>query len=192
MKEWWKRIRRNYVMIADRSSYSAVDETRELLQPSLSSETLAENEVFEVVPEMIPEAAPRIESATSLTTLQAAAAVATELPARVPLSTELPPIPSKNAPSNQPSPLAKQTSFNLIDPFVRRRTKDSFQGSLESIDSLVESYWDPDEDGSLVTTNLVQSLDFLEEHVDFLKVQTQPRSVEVVWDTEDDVWGMNF
>ena len=168
-------------MIAGRSSYSAVDETRELLQPSLSSETLAENEVFEAVPEMIPESAPGIESATSLTTLQAAAAIATELPARVPLSTEILPLPPKNASSHQSSSLAKQTSLNLIDPFVRHRTKDSFQGSLESIDSLVQSYWDPDEDGSLVTTNGVQTLDFVEEHVDFLKVQTQPRSVEVVW-----------
>jgi hypothetical protein len=67
--------------------------------------------------------------------------------------------------------------------FGRSRTKDSFQGSLESIDSLMESCWDPEDDASLATpvvTNVARSIDFY-EHVDFLRVQTQPRKVEVVW-----------
>jgi hypothetical protein len=70
--------------------------------------------------------------------------------------------------------------------FVRTRTQDSFQGSLESIDSLVESYWDPEDDASHVTpvaTNLARSSEFFYEHVRFLRVQTQPRQVEVVWST---------
>jgi hypothetical protein len=69
-------------------------------------------------------------------------------------------------------------------PFTRNRTKDSFQGSLESIDSLAESHWDPEDDSSQVTpvaNNVAQPSDFFSEHVDFLRVQTQPRKVEVVW-----------
>jgi hypothetical protein len=69
-------------------------------------------------------------------------------------------------------------------PFIRNRTKDSFQGSLESIDSLAESHWDPEDDSSEATpiaNNVAQPIDFFSEHVDFLRVQTQPRKIEVVW-----------
>jgi hypothetical protein len=73
-------------------------------------------------------------------------------------------------------------------PFTRNRTKDSFQGSLESIDSLAESHWDPEDDSSQVTpiaNNVAQPIDYFSEHVDFLRVQTQPRKVEVVWKTPE-------
>jgi hypothetical protein len=73
-------------------------------------------------------------------------------------------------------------------PFTRNRTKDSFQGSIESIDSLAESHWDPEDDSSQVTpiaNNVAQPIDFFSEHVDFLRVQTQPRKVEVVWKTPE-------
>jgi hypothetical protein len=73
-------------------------------------------------------------------------------------------------------------------PFKRSRTKDSFQGSLESLDSLAESHWDPEDDSSQVTpiaNNVAQPIDFFSEHVDFLRVQTQPRKVEVVWTTPE-------
>jgi hypothetical protein len=73
-------------------------------------------------------------------------------------------------------------------PFTRNRTKDSFQGSIESIDSLTESHWDPEDDSSQVTpiaNNVAQPIDFFSEHVDFLRVQTQPRKVEVVWTTPE-------
>ena len=68
----------------------------------------------------------------------------------------------------------------------RSRTQESFQGSLESLDSLVESYWDPEDDASQMTpvpTNISRSSEFFFEHVRFLKVQTQPRQVEIVWST---------
>jgi hypothetical protein len=70
--------------------------------------------------------------------------------------------------------------------FVRTRTQESFQGSLESMDSLAESYWDPEDDASHITpatATLARSSEFFFEHVRFLKVQTQPRQVEVVWST---------
>jgi hypothetical protein len=71
-------------------------------------------------------------------------------------------------------------------PFVRSRTADSFQGSLESIDSLAESHWDPHDDESQTTpiaTNIVESTDFFEEHIDFLRVKTKARKVKVMWTT---------
>jgi hypothetical protein len=69
-------------------------------------------------------------------------------------------------------------------PFVRSRTADSFQGSLESVDSLVESYWDPEDETSQTTavaSNTVSPMDFFVEHLGFLSVQTQPRQVEIVY-----------
>lgn len=82
----------------------------------------------------------------------------------------------------------RYTMVSTMPPkFTRNRTKDSFQGSLESIDSLAESYWDPeDDDISQVVGNASateRSDDFFYEHMHFLKVQTQPRQVEVVWST---------
>lgn len=74
-------------------------------------------------------------------------------------------------------------------PLVRSRTADSFQGSLESMDSLVESYWDPqeDDDGSEASAdNLMESSDFLEEHIDFLRLKTRAKKVKVVWATPTD------
>ena len=71
-------------------------------------------------------------------------------------------------------------------PFERNCTKDSFQGSLESMDSLVESYWDPEDETSQATamiSNAFQSKDFFVEHVGFLSVQAQPREVELIYNT---------
>jgi hypothetical protein len=69
-------------------------------------------------------------------------------------------------------------------PCVRDRDADSYQGSLESMDSLTDSYWDPGDNESEATpvanNNTIQA-DFLDEHVDFLKGNTQPREVQVVW-----------
>ena len=69
--------------------------------------------------------------------------------------------------------------LNRQGPFSRSRTIDSFQGSLESMDSLVESYWDPDDDMSQTTevaSNSFRPLDFFCQHLSFL-TQTQPRQV---------------
>jgi hypothetical protein len=71
-------------------------------------------------------------------------------------------------------------------PFVRNRTVDSFQGSLESIDSLAESYWDPEDDTSQATavaSNRISPMDFFVEHLGFLSLQTQPRQVEIVYNS---------
>lgn len=76
--------------------------------------------------------------------------------------------------------------LTMPTPAVRR----SFSsGSLESMDSLVESYWDPgdvEEDSSsqitpVATNGHLYAPDFFTEHVHFLRVQTRPRKVEVVW-----------
>ena len=199
---WWRRKRNiNYLVVADAWTDPAAEATRGLMLPSSSSTETPEEAIFEVTPEVetiLPEAPQPLPGAALLPPeeafkarpilLQAVAVVSpTPLPPRAPVLEKLPPLVPKKIPF-LPVPLTKQSSLSSMpDPFVRRRTKDSFQGSLESIDSLIDSYWDPDENASLATpvaANIAQSLDFLEEHVDFLKVQTQPRSVEVVWETE--------
>lgn len=84
----------------------------------------------------------------------------------------------------------KQKAVNRDPPvrqtsrLARNSTRDSLQGSLESLDSLAESCWDPDDDSQVtpVAGNVVQQEDFFSEHVHFLRVQTQPRQVEIVWD----------
>lgn len=85
------------------------------------------------------------------------------------------------APTCQPSPTGT-TAGSLRDLAF----SSSLAGSLESMDSLVESHWDPDDDASNVTplvTNIPQpAMDaFFVEHVRFLQVQTQPREVQEVY-----------
>lgn len=181
---WWRRRRKNYHVVADAPDDPAIEAMRQLMHPSESTETPdGEEIIFEVIAEAVPEGAP---SKDLPRTIQAVAAYPQPfLPPAI--SESLPLLHPRKVPSTVPA-LTRQPSLSVPDPFMRRRTKDSFQGSLESIDSLIESYWDPEGDASLATpvaTNFVQGFDFLEEHVDFLKVQTQPRSVEVVWETQD-------
>ena len=69
---------------------------------------------------------------------------------------------------------------------TRNRTIDSFQVSIESMDSLVESCWDLDEEASQVTAfTCPVSLQnrFLQEHLNFLSYRTQPREVEVLFNS---------
>jgi hypothetical protein len=73
-------------------------------------------------------------------------------------------------------------------PFTRKSVS---SGSLESMDSLVESYWDSDDsdrgelapDGTPIAGDSVYidfSPDIFAEHVHFLRVQTQPHQVEEI------------
>ena len=73
-----------------------------------------------------------------------------------------------------------------LPSFRRNLAEDSLEDSLESMDSLVGSNWDPEDETSEVTTiasNTHQPIDFFVEHLTFLSVQTQPREVELVYDT---------
>lgn len=68
----------------------------------------------------------------------------------------------------------------------RKGTIESISGSLESMDSIADSHWDPDDDSSNVTPlvrNILHPISdaFFVEHVKFLQVQTQPRKVEQVY-----------
>lgn len=78
--------------------------------------------------------------------------------------------------------------FAHMSPAVMKtvRTTDSHSGSLESMDSLVSSQWDPEDDASTMTplvTNIMNPTNdtFFVEHVRFLQIQTQPRKVEEVY-----------
>lgn len=71
-------------------------------------------------------------------------------------------------------------------PMTRSLTVDSFQDSIESMDSVAESNWDPEDETSQSTTpasNTGYKTDFLVEHLGFLSAQTQPREVEIVYRT---------
>lgn len=83
-----------------------------------------------------------------------------------------------------------------LPPMLQRATRSSSscQGSIESIDSLEESYWDPsdsdrenDDGDSLslgISSRAVETPDFFEEHVAFLRQKTNARSVHVLWSNQ--------
>ena len=76
------------------------------------------------------------------------------------------------------------TQQHVRFPLTRTSTVDSLQDSIESMDSVAESYWDPADETSETTTpasNTGYKPDFLIEHLGFLSAQTQPREVEVVY-----------
>ena len=90
-------------------------------------------------------------------------------------------VPSVPQGGRVPPQLKRQ---HLRHPKTRSLTVNSFQDSIESMDSLAESHWEPEEDKSQSTTtisNTVNQTDFLDEHLGFLSAQTQPREVEVVY-----------
>lgn len=103
------------------------------------------------------------------------------------------PLPQASAPPvhattpNSPNFSMQIVKKNQDATFIRNHTIDSFQGSLESLDSLTESHWDP-EDDSRQATNLMRNIanhpsEFFQEHVRFLKGKTHPRDVQLVIDT---------
>jgi hypothetical protein len=89
----------------------------------------------------------------------------------------------KNAKSPKPRVLAEIFPAAAVS-FRRSKRRCSFQSSIESIDSLLESCWDPEDDSSqcteVVSNSRVQP-DFFIEHLDFLSIQTQPRQVQLVY-----------
>lgn len=68
-------------------------------------------------------------------------------------------------------------------PFVRTPI-DSFQDSIESVDSIVDSYYLHSEgtsSQSMVFINNAHLDPFLKAHIDFLSQSTQPQEVELVY-----------
>ena len=66
-------------------------------------------------------------------------------------------------------------------PFQRSNTADSFQNSIESMDSVIDSHWDPDdEETSQATVRHGNGEAYLLEHLNFLSVSTQPQEVELM------------
>jgi len=117
-------------------------------------------------------------------------------PAAVPPSTPNTRRSTASRPLQSPPTIPEEApeSLGLLQlPFVRT----SFStGSLLSMDSLENSYgggWDDDKDND--EANIITGLnssnkdhvvaDFFDEHVTFLRVQTKPRQVEMVWAEEN-------
>jgi hypothetical protein len=69
-------------------------------------------------------------------------------------------------------------------PFQHAPTVGSFQASLESMDSVMDSHWDPNDETSQATERVANfhGDKFLLEHLNFLSVSTQPQEVELVYD----------
>jgi hypothetical protein len=80
---------------------------------------------------------------------------------------------------------AQTSSQQKLYPFQRTTTLNSFQGSIESMDSVMDSHWDPDDNSASQTTARVTNCHgeiYLMEHLNFLSVSTQPQEVELVYD----------
>jgi hypothetical protein len=70
--------------------------------------------------------------------------------------------------------------------FERGTTIGSLQDSLESMDSVKDSQWDPEDEISQATelaTNVRRQDEFLYEHLNFLNVQTQPQEIVLVYNS---------
>ena len=83
------------------------------------------------------------------------------------------------------SPLRRITKLQqLRQPITRSLSIDSARESVESMDSVTASYWNPGDETSESTepaSNTGYHADFLVEHLGFLSSQTQPREVEIVY-----------
>lgn len=99
---------------------------------------------------------------------------------------------SEEEPEQAPEPrLPQETFFNYSitqqkqrnHTFRRSNSLNSCQKSIESMDSLLESCWDPEDENSqgtpLASNTGHNQPDYLVEHIGFLSSQTQPREVEV-------------
>lgn len=67
-------------------------------------------------------------------------------------------------------------------PFQRSKTADSFQDSIESMDSVMDSHWDPDNEENSQTDQVheVHEDAYFLEHLNFLSISTQPQEVELM------------
>lgn len=70
-------------------------------------------------------------------------------------------------------------------PFQRSSTLFSLQNSIESMDSVVDSHWDPDDTSmSQAHTKSIKCHgdSYLMEHLHFLSISTQPQEVDLMYD----------
>lgn len=79
----------------------------------------------------------------------------------------------------------EQQQYDRRQPYTRTQSIDSLPDSIESIDSVAESYGDLEDDISETTASVVADMeyepDFLLEHLGFLINHTQPRPVQIVY-----------
>ena len=88
-------------------------------------------------------------------------------------------------PLPQPQTQRQQQQQYRRYPYTRTQSFDSLHDSIESLDSVAESYGDLDDDISEATASVVPDMeyetDFLLEHLGFLTAHTQPRPFQVVY-----------
>lgn len=76
--------------------------------------------------------------------------------------------------------LEAKVSSEISESFLKNPTANSFQDSIESMDSIIDSYCTHSEDETHEDLGFVDQ--FLMEHLNFLSQSTQPQEVELVYD----------
>lgn len=187
---WWKRKHRYYYDLREDLDITVY------ANESKSDEESGSFPVFDTTSMTSPAITPSNTSTSNQYIVSPDSSIETVL--------ETPPIKPRPKPTKQKRILPKRgkkkkskpLTKEFLESYVRSNMSD---GSLESIDSLAESYWEPndidDATSSQVTpirantggrtnkTIRTISLDekFLHYHVHFMRAQTKPREVEVVW-----------
>lgn len=182
---WWKRKRTNYIVV--RGDSPALGHRPDLtIEDNFSDEESQSDPVFDTT-SMI---SPNVVTPPSASTLSSKdSRVTPKLNLWIETTNIETPEKAEPAPKNSE---VRWTNY----------LRNSFsEGSLESIDSLVESYWDPtDDQDDISTSRLTPVASNLERqrhhpgrhahddkfffcHVRFMRGQTTPNAVEVVWNT---------
>lgn len=170
--QWWKR--RHFYVSQNESQDSERHAQRDMTMEASSDESDSvaswdmESEAPSPIVEDVPSPLPQVSVAASEVS-------AWQLKVEI-------------SPSLEEVLMGSRIDSALQPPVLHARQRhDSFQESLESMDSLAESYWDPEDDNSSNCTplakNSLRPSNFLAEHMRFLRVQTQPRQVETMWST---------
>lgn len=173
---WWKRRQQGYIRQDDTAEESVVTEVHSYYPPPTFSSSL-EEAVEEVEEPSVATKSMYYENTPMLPPRPDDDSLVSEITYIPPPDTVIP-----------PSSVSKARQYTY-----RWNEVSSFQSSLESLDSLVESYWDPSDDQSqlsLVPIEMNPSA-VIEEHMAFLQRQVKAaareelrakeKSLEIQW-----------
>jgi hypothetical protein len=169
LRSRWRRRQQGYIRHDDTAEESVMTEVHSYYPPPtfglLSQDSFVEQQQEPSVAsktryyEHTPMLPPRYDDESLVSEI-------TYIPPSPPAKLELesPPPPSSTSASKSRTPTQK----------TRRLWNDysSFQSSLESLDSLVESYWDPSDDCSQQMSFDMEPSAIMKEHLEFLRQQT--------------------
>jgi hypothetical protein len=169
LRSWWRRRQQGYIRQDDTAEESVMTEVHSYYPPPafglLSQDSFVEQQQEPSIAsktmyyEHTPMLPPRYDDESLVSEI-------TYIPPS--------PHPAKVAPESPPPP-SSSASKSCTTPTrkTRRLWNDysSFQSSLESLDSLVESYWDPSDDCSQQMSFDMEPSAVMKEHLEFLRQQ---------------------